>query len=160
TGRGRLGFLRPRLPRVRVPAAEAGPVPGRVPLRGPGARPADARPGTAAPRYRLFPPPPGAENPRRCAGPGPPRSNRRQTRRVRGAVEQRSLLNQGVRGPQMTTDLSTLTDEEALCRCLGATLPAALGRPCAVTAVRGRCFDLATSYRAKVVDVHLDTGAE
>jgi hypothetical protein len=60
----------------------------------------------------------------------------------------------------MTTALSTPADEEALRRCLECGLPEALGGRCAITAVHGRRFDLATSYNAQVVVVCLDTGEE
>jgi Phosphotransferase enzyme family len=60
----------------------------------------------------------------------------------------------------MTTALSPPTDEDVLRQCLGATLPEALGRPCAITSVRRQRFDLATSYSAQVVDVRLDSGDE
>src|SRR5215510_4068460 len=60
----------------------------------------------------------------------------------------------------MTTVLSTPADEEALRQCLECGLPEALGRRCAITAVRRRRFDLATSYNAQVVVVGLDSGEE
>src|SRR5215470_7572875 len=60
----------------------------------------------------------------------------------------------------MTTALSMPADEEVLRQCLAAAVAGVCGRPAAITAVRRRRFDLATSYSAQVVDVALDTGDE
>src|SRR5215216_3775584 len=58
----------------------------------------------------------------------------------------------------MTTDLTTLTDEELLRQCLEPVVAGLPGGRSRIAAVRSRRFDLATSYDARAVTVELESG--
>lgn len=59
---------------------------------------------------------------------------------------------------EKTTDVVTSADEDVLRQCLAPVVAERFGGRSSIAAIRWRRFDLATSYRARVVTAHMDHG--